>query len=362
MVSPTSGPPPSAHSLGELAEVLGGRVAGDAAQLITAITTLEEAGPHELAFFTDARYQEAARASRAGALLVPEKGDLAERVSGRNLLVCADVALARVRLLVIFHPPAPHVAGVHATAVVDPAARVSPEAAIGPYAVIGAGCEVRANASIGAHVVLGRGVFVGEGAILHPHAVVYDGCRIGARAIVHAGVVIGADGFGYVSRADGHHKVPQVGIVELGEDVEVGANSAIDRATLGATRVGAGTKIDNLVQVGHNVQIGRACLLCGQSGVAGSSRLGEGVVLAGQAGVADHVEIGDRVQVGAASAVLRSVETGVVGGIPAVAYTAWRRQAVLLGRLEELFKRMLRLERRVDPGGGQRQGEDESGE
>lgn len=359
MASGISSSPSSGWTLGELAASVGGRVVGDAGLRLTAVQTLERAGAADLAFFTDVRYQDAASASGAGALAVPAKGDFADRLSGRNLLVCDDAAMARARLLALFHPARASEPGIHPTAVVDATARVSPEASVGPLVVIGADCEIAAGVTLTAHVVLGRGVTVGEGATLHPHCVVYDGCRIGARATIHSGVVLGADGFGYVSRAEGHTKVPQVGVVEIGEDVEIGANSTIDRATLGATQIGAGTKIDNLVQVGHNVEIGRACLLCGQSGVAGSSRLGDGVVLAGQAGVADHVEIGSGVKAGAASAVLRSVEKGIVGGIPAVEYSSWRRQAVLLGRLDELFKRVLRLER----GSKQVQrGEDESGE
>jgi UDP-3-O-[3-hydroxymyristoyl] glucosamine N-acyltransferase len=196
--------------------------------------------------------------------------------------------------------------------------------------------------------VIGRRCAVGEGAVLHPHAVLYDGTEVGAGATVHAGVVLGADGFGYATHGGVHHKVPQVGRVVLEEGVEVGANSTIDRATLGETRIGRGTKIDNLVQVGHNVRVGRHCILCGQAGIAGSTELGDYVVLAGQSGVSGHIKLGDGVQVAAKSAALSSVEPGTkVAGIPAVELRKWRRQAVLIARLEEMSRRVRALEKRL---------------
>jgi UDP-3-O-[3-hydroxymyristoyl] glucosamine N-acyltransferase len=172
---------------------------------------------------------------------------------------------------------------------------------------------------------------------------------VGPGAIVHAGAVLGADGFGYATHGGVHHKVPQVGRVVVGKDVEVGANSTIDRATLGETRIGEGTKIDNLVQVGHNVQTGRHCILCGQAGIAGSTKLGNYVVLAGQAGVSGHIELGDGVQVAAKSAALTSVEAKTqVAGIPAIELRKWRRQAVMLARLEEMSRRIRALEKREE--------------
>jgi UDP-3-O-[3-hydroxymyristoyl] glucosamine N-acyltransferase len=234
---------------------------------------------------------------------------------------------------------------VHSTAVVEPGASVDPTAAVGPYAVIGAGSRVAAGAAIGSHAVLGRGCSVGEGAVLHPHVVLYDGTEVGEGSEIHAGVVLGSDGFGYATHKGVHHKVPQVGRVVVEAAVEVGANTTIDRATLGETRVGAGTKIDNLVQVGHNVRIGKASILCGQAGIAGSTKLGDGVVLAGQAGVAGHLTLGDRVQVAAKSAALSSVEPGLtVAGIPAVDVGKWRREVALRARLE---KRLAEVNRRL---------------
>jgi UDP-3-O-[3-hydroxymyristoyl] glucosamine N-acyltransferase len=340
-----------AHRLAELAELLGGRVEGDAEREIDAIQTLEAAGPRDLSFLTHARYRKQAEASRAGALLVGARDAraLGGPLAGRDLLVVEDAPYAVARLLALFHPAAPREAGVHPTAIVDRGAAVDPTAHVGPYAVIGEGSSIGASAAVEALAVVGRGCRVGAGAVLRPHVVLYDGTEVGEGSEVHAGAVLGSDGFGYVSRQGRHHKVPQAGRVVLEADVEVGANSTLDRATVGETRIGAGTKIDNLVQVGHNVQVGEASLLCGQAGIAGSARLGKGVVLAGQAGVGGHLELGDGVQVAAKSAALGSVPAGVqVAGIPAIELPRWRREIVLRGRLGEMSRRLEDLSRRLE--------------
>jgi UDP-3-O-[3-hydroxymyristoyl] glucosamine N-acyltransferase len=200
--------------------------------------------------------------------------------------------------------------------------------------------------------VVGRGSSVGAGAVLHPHVVLYPGVELGERAVVHAGSVLGADGFGYATERGAHLKIPQVGGVEIGADVEIGALSAVDRATLDATVIGAGTKIDNLVQVGHNVRVGRNSILCGQVGIAGSAELGDGVVLGGQAGVAGHLALGDGAQVASKSAVYEGVAAGeVVAGIPAVPIGRWRRRQALAARLEEIWRRLRALERGRAAGG-----------
>jgi UDP-3-O-[3-hydroxymyristoyl] glucosamine N-acyltransferase len=353
--------------LAELAELVGGRIEGDPERAVETIRILEEAGPADLSFLTSPRYRAQAIASKAGALLVGNAmaamADIAGiPARGRDLLVVDDPGYALAVLLAHFHPGdsgGRREPGAHPTAILEPGCAVDPTAHIGPYVVIGAGSRIGANAALHAFVAVGRACVVGEGAVLHPHAVLYDGTEVGPAAIVHAGVVLGADGFGYATHGGAHHKVPQLGRVVVEADVEIGANSTVDRATLGATRIGAGTKIDNLVQVGHNVQVGRHCILCGQAGIAGSARLGDGVVLAGQAGVAGHLQLGDRVQVAAKSAALASVEAGTaVAGIPAVEIRKWRRQTVLTSRLEEMSRRLRALERRL----GNIAGEGEDGE
>jgi UDP-3-O-[3-hydroxymyristoyl] glucosamine N-acyltransferase len=337
------------YRLADLADLVGGRVEGDPERAVEAIRSLESAGPRDLSFLKDPRYRGQALASSAGALLVGPS--LADAALGRDLLIAGDPSYALARLLAVLHPGERRPAGIHPTAILEPGCAVDPSAHVGPYAVIGAGSRIAAGAAVLAFVAIGRGCAVGEGAVLHPHAVLYDDTEVGAGSIVHAGVVLGADGFGYATHGGAHHKVPQIGRVVLEGDVEVGANSTIDRATLGETRIGAGSKIDNLVQVGHNVEVGRHCILCGQAGIAGSTRLGNYVVLAGQSGVSGHIQLGDGVQVAAKSAALSSLEPGtVVAGIPAIEMRKWRRQAVLLSRLEEMSRRVRALEKKLGEG------------
>lgn len=329
-------------TLGELAERVGAEIVGDPALPIHGVRTLEAAGPGDLSFLTQAKYLEAARRSAASALLVGR--EIPER-SGAQLVV-ANPAAALAALLEWMYPEPKPPAGVHPSAVVDATAVVEASASIGPYAVVGARARVAGGAVLCAHVVVGADCEIGAGAVLHPHVVLYRRTRVGAGSVVHAGSVLGADGFGYVSEEGGQRKIPQVGDVEIGAEVEIGALAAIDRALLGTTRVGAGTKIDNLVQVGHNVEIGRGAILCGQAGIAGSSRLGDGVVLAGQAGVAGHLRVGAGARVAAKSAVYAEVAAGeTVAGIPAVPIAGWRRQQALLRRLAGLWRRLRRLER-----------------
>jgi UDP-3-O-[3-hydroxymyristoyl] glucosamine N-acyltransferase len=339
-----------AHRLADLAGLVGGRVEGDPDREVEAVRTLEAAGPRDLSFLNHSRYRAQALASQAGALLVGQ--DLAAGLGG-DLLVVQDTALALSRILTLLHAAEAPEPGVHPTAVLEPGCSIDPTAWIGPYAVVGAGSTVGAGAAVHAHVVIGRGSSVGEGAVLHPHAVLYPETEVGPAAIVHAGAVLGADGFGYATSGGVHHKVPQVGRVVIERAVEIGANSTIDRATLGETRIGEGTKIDNLVQVGHNVQTGRHCILCGQAGIAGSTRLGDYVVLAGQAGVSGHIQLGDGAQVAAKSAALTSVEPRTqVAGIPAIELRRWRRQTVLLSRLEEMSRRVRALEKKLAAASG----------
>jgi UDP-3-O-[3-hydroxymyristoyl] glucosamine N-acyltransferase len=340
-----------AHRLADLAALVGGQVEGNPDREIDAVRSLDAAGPRDLSFLNHPRYRAQALASPAGALLVGQDLAAGLRDAGdppRDLLVVKDTAFALSKILTQLHATEAPEPGVHPTAVLEAGCVVDPTAWVGPYAVIGAGSTVGPRAVLHAHVVIGRNCTVGEGATLHPHAVLYADTQLGARAIVHAGVVLGADGFGYATSGGVHHKVPQVGRVVVEDDVEIGANSAIDRATLGETRIGAGTKIDNLVQVGHNVQTGRHCILCGQAGIAGSTKLGDYVVLAGQSGVSGHIHLGDGVQVAAKSAALTSVEPRTqVAGIPAIELRRWRRQAVLIARLDEMSRRLRALEKQL---------------
>jgi UDP-3-O-[3-hydroxymyristoyl] glucosamine N-acyltransferase len=306
------------------------------------VRTLEEAGPDDLSFYHNRRYLAAAQGSRAGALLV---GDAAP-FPGRDLLVRRDPYVALAELLALFHPAVRPAAGVHPSAVLAPDARVAASAHVGPQAVIGAGAAVGERAVIGPGCVLGEGAEVGDDSVLHPNVVVEAGCRVGARCILHSGTVIGSDGFGFATTGGVHRKIPQVGIAVLEDDVETGANVAIDRATLGETRIGRGTKLDNLVQVGHNVQVGEHCLLVAQVGISGSTQLGRHVVMAGQSGAVGHLHIGDGTQVSGKCAVTQDTPPGQwVSGFPSRPHREWLKATANLYQLDDLKRRVRELER-----------------
>jgi UDP-3-O-[3-hydroxymyristoyl] glucosamine N-acyltransferase len=327
--------------LDELASRLEATLIGGGEGTVTAVQPLDRAGPEDLSFLHNPKYVDQARESGAGAILVRD----ADVLPGRTVLVCDEPYLALARALELLHPAAAAQPGVHPAAVVAEDADLGTEVSIGPCAVVGPGSRIGDRSVIGAGSVLGRGVVIGRECLLHPRVVVEDGCTIGDRCILHAGVVIGSDGYGFATVGGVHHKVPQVGIVVLEDDVELGANVCVDRATLGETRVGRGTKVDNLVQIAHNVQVGEGCLLVAQVGVSGSTRLGHHVVMAGQSGAAGHLKIGDRAIIGAQSGVFKDVpDGGFVSGTPARPQREWMRANAGLMRLELLRERLGRVE------------------
>jgi UDP-3-O-[3-hydroxymyristoyl] glucosamine N-acyltransferase len=332
-------------TLGELAEALQAQLDGDPARVVTGVAPLETAGPDQISFLTDPRYREAARGSRAGAFLAPR--DVADLPA--PTLHCAMPQRALIDLVRLFHPPAPVPTGIDRTAVVAADALIDPTAAVGPLTVVESRAVVGAGVRLHGLVYVGPGAEIGEGSVVYPHVSIREGVRIGRRVVVHAGAVLGADGFGFVFDGGAHRKIPQVGGVLIEDDVEIGANTTIDRATFGDTIVRRGTKIDNLVQIGHNVEIGEHSLLVAQVGVSGSSRLGRGVVLAGQVGVADHVTLGDGVMAAAQTGIPSDIEAGTkVMGTPARPIMLARRIMVAAGRLPELLQRVRALERRLD--------------
>ncbi len=332
----------SGWRLSELAAGLGLTCEGGHDPLITGVSGIENAGPGDLTFVASRRFESYLEGTRAAAVILKEGVSCPV-----PCLRAADPQAAFAALLGRFAPSRERVfpPGVHPTAVVDPTAVLGAGAAVGPYAVIGAGARIGDGCALGAHVVVGPDVTLGAGCTLYPHVTLREGCVLGAGVILHAGAVVGSDGFGYVPGPDGLVKIPQVGSVILEDGVEIGANCCIDRAQTDATRIGAGTKIDNLVQVGHNVTVGRACALSAQVGLSGSCRLGDGVVMGGQVGCADHITLGDRVRVGAQSGLDRDVPDGQsVFGYPAVEHRLAFRLVALVRKLPEIVQRLKRLE------------------
>lgn len=331
------------YRLGELALLVGGTVEGDETREIEGVSTLDRADQRQLSFLTNASYLRAARSSAAGALLVPP--GLAGLTQDK--LVVDDPNLALAKILSALHPPQLSTPGVHPTAQIHSDAQLAEDVSIGAFCCVGERTVLESGVVLHPHVVVGRDCHLGAGTLLYPMVALYDGTVLGSGVVLHSGVVLGADGFGYAPSPKGHQKIPQVGHVVVEDDVEIGANSTVDRAMLHETRVGEGSKIDNLVMVAHNVQVGRQCLLIAQVGVAGSAKLGDQVVLAGQTGVAGHVDVGEGVQVASKSAVFKSAEPGSrLAGIPAIDSMAWRRQQVRLRRLRDLEERLAALERR----------------
>ena len=330
-----------------VAQVVNGRLEGGDDPEITGVAPLEHAGPSDLSFLADARYLPYLERSSAGVILVRDA--LEERVADeRTRIVVGDVHRALATLLPHLYPERPPEPGIHPTAVIGEGVRLGRDVSVGPYAVVGRGTRIGDRARIGAQVVIGEGCELGEDVVLHPHVTLYNGVRIGARSIVHSGARLGVDGFGYVFVDGRHQKVPQVGRCEIGEDVEIGANSTVDRGSIGATVVGDGVKIDNLVHLGHNVRVGDLSILIAQVGVAGSTKLGRGVTLGGQVGVSGHVTIGDGATLAAQAGVFGDVPAGVTySGYPARPHKEALRAQASLFRLPRLMKRLRALERAV---------------
>jgi UDP-3-O-[3-hydroxymyristoyl] glucosamine N-acyltransferase len=330
--------------LADLAADLGADVVGDGNHEVNGIRPLDTAAGEHLSFLHNPKYAEEARTSAAGAILVADPKTL----PGRNLLVCPEPYLALAHALEIFHPVVPPEPGVHPSAVVADDVAVGKGASVGPLASVAAGATIGDRTVIGAGCVLGHGVAVGTDCILHPRVVVEDRCQIGDRCIVHSGSVIGADGFGFATVDGNHHKVPQVGIAVLEDDVELGANVCIDRAALGETRIGRGTKVDNLVQIAHNVQIGEHCLVVAQVGISGSCRIGHHTVFAGQSGCSGHLTIGSGVVLSARAVAIKDVPDGVtLSGYPARPHREWLKTQASLQRLDGLRGKVKELEARL---------------
>jgi UDP-3-O-[3-hydroxymyristoyl] glucosamine N-acyltransferase len=337
----------ASYRLSQLAELVQGVVRGDPDLTVSAVGGLGDVPPDGLTFAEDQRRLQEALQTPAAAILTRPTLELPPS-TGKAFLLHPHPRLAWAKLLALYspfqHPPA----GVHPTVVMGEGCDLGDEVCLMPYVVLGNGVKIGHRVRVYPFCYIGDECEIGDDSVLYPHVALMPRVQVGKRVIIHPGAVIGGDGYGYVQHEGAHHKIPQIGRVVVEDDVEIGCNTTIDRATTGETRIGKGTKIDNLVQVAHNVQVGEHCLLVSQVGIAGSSTLGHHVILAGQVGVKDHVQIGDNVVVGAQGGVSKNLPpNGVYWGTPAIPHREWLQVLAHLYKLPELAKRVDDLEKRL---------------
>ncbi len=338
--------PPTAagYPLAELAGAIGAQIYGPSQIYIAGVNSLEEAASGDLAFLSGKRLMEAARRSRASALIVSGYSPDLKMTQLVSTQPHIDFIRLRVRFFPKHHPPA----GIDPHVVRGADVRIGRDTSIGPFVTIGDRTTIGHRVTIYPGVRLGRDVTIGDETVLYPNVSVLDECRIGRRVIIHAGTVIGSDGFGYLQHEGRHHKIPQHGIVLIEDDVELGANVTVDRATFGRTWIKRGSKIDNQVQIAHNVTLGEHGLIVAQVGIAGSTSIGEHVMMGGQVGLIDHLRIGDHVRIAAGAGLEKNVESGAtVSGRPAKQHTAALRTQVLVNRLSKLYQQVARLEKHL---------------
>jgi UDP-3-O-[3-hydroxymyristoyl] glucosamine N-acyltransferase len=340
----------TARALAELAFLVGGKVVGDGAVVIRRVAPIDEAASGEITFLANARYAKYLERSRASAVIVGT-GAAAEYL-GRSpvaFLEAPDPYVAFAIILQLFSPPVAFAQTCSIQASIDATADIGDGVTVFPHAYVGARAKIGRNSALYPGVFVGDDVEIGSDCVLHPNVVVRHGCHIGDRVILHAGVVIGSDGFGYAGRGESRVKIPQVGIVVVEDDVEIGANTTVDRATLGQTVIRRGAKIDNLVQIAHNVNIGEHSVVAAQAGIAGSTKVGKHVTIAGQAGLVNHIEIGDGATIGPQSGIPKSVPAGALlsGGIAAAPHHEWLKVMTLLPQLPKLWASVRTMERQI---------------
>ncbi len=334
-------------TLSYLAQLVQGRLEGNGEVTISGVAPLDSAKKGELSFVRHKKYLKSLANCNASALIVSD--DISEEINNIPLIVVKnpEVAFAKIAWLFYENPVFPN--RVHTNAVLSETAKISETCYIGPFVHVCEEAEIGSGTIIMSGAYIGRKVKIGEDCIIYPRVVVLDGCVLGNRIIVHAGTVIGSDGFGYVSDSNGNHiKIPQMGNVVIEDDVEIGANSTIDRATFGSTLIKKGTKIDNLVHIAHNVQVGESCIMAGQVGIAGSCQIGNHVIMAGQVGVADHTKVGDRVRIGAKAGVATSIPSGLdVIGIPAHQRNEYLKMYMNVKRIEKIKKDLEEVKKQI---------------
>ena len=336
-----------ALSVHELAELVKGRVVGDGATVIQRIADVESAGESDIAYVENENFLQVAGASKASCLIVSER--LRDKFQGRTLIDVSNPKLAFALIGAALHAPARREPAIHSTAVVAESADIALTAYVGPHVSVGEYAQVGAYTRLEAGVVLGANVTVGDDCVLHPNVVLYDGVSIGSGVILHAGVCVGADGFGYVRHELGYQKFPQIGTVVIEDDVEIGAHTCIDRAALGRTRIGKGTKLDNMVHVGHNCDIGERVVIAAQTGISGSVVIEDEAVIGGQVGFGDHTRVQKGAIIGSKAGILpgKIVRPGVWWGIPVQPLDQYKRINAHVNRLPQMREDLKRLEEQV---------------
>ena len=331
-------------SLKELADLVNGEVAGDETTIITGINSIDQANRGEITFISDKKYLSMVNTTQASAIIVsPDYKD-----SKKTLLVVENPYLAYAKIAGFFHNRPIRVRGIDKNAVIGKNTEIGKDVSLYPFVYVGDNVKIEDRVSLYPGVFIGNDVHIGEDTIIHANVSVREGCIIGKRVIIHCGTVIGSDGFGFARDGEMYHKIPQVGIVQIDDDVEIGANNTIDRAALGRTRIKRGVKTDNLVQVGHNVTVGENTVLVALVGIAGSTEIGKNAVIAGQVGVGGHLKIGDNVTVGAQSGVTKNIAPNqMISGLPAIPHKEWLRSQISFTKLPKMRKTLRELELRI---------------
>ncbi|MGI8995647.1 MAG: UDP-3-O-(3-hydroxymyristoyl)glucosamine N-acyltransferase [Pyrinomonadaceae bacterium] len=340
----------SSKTVGVLAALIGGRVSGDEQELIERVASVESAGRREIAFVEDQKLLAAALHSQASCLLVPEGAELDGTAHGPALIETAQPKLAFALIAEVLHPFRRRAAGIHPTAIIHESAMIESNVFIDAHVQIGERAQIGEGTNVFAGAVIGEDVRIGRECVIHPRVVLYPNVSLGERVILHAGVVIGADGFGYVRDAESYHKFPQIGTVVIEDDVEIGAQTCVDRGALGETRIGRGTKIDNLVQIAHNVQIGERVVIAAQTGISGSTVIEDDAVIGGQVGMGDHARVGRGAIIGSKAGVLpgKIVRAGaVVWGVPVRPLDEYKILNAHFGRLPQMKEEIEMLKRQV---------------
>jgi len=331
-------------SLKKIANQVGGNVIGNDSFIIEGINSLDTAAQGEISFFADRKYKESLRKTKASAIIVSEENLLFKGLQ----VVVSNPALAYAKVASIFAPPVPRYPGISEQAVLHDSTRIGKNVSIYPLVYVGEEALIGDNVIMFPGVFIGDRVKIGNGTIIYPNVTILHDCQIGKNVIINAGTVIGSDGFGFVRDGAVSVKIPQIGMVQIDDDVEIGANSCIDRAASGKTWVKRGVKTDNFVHVAHNVVIGEDTIIVAQVGISGTVRIGSQVIIGGQVGISDHVEIGDRVKIGSQSGVIKSIPSGeVVSGTPAMPHRLWLKTSGIIRRLPQFNEHLRDLEKRV---------------